>query len=295
MEPVATKILLTRLHTKKIGVRVLTTDRSSQIKRLMRSINIGRRRRGLKAIKHCYDCWHMTKAVTKDLFVASKLKKCKTLASWIKSVRNQYWFSFKACKGNALLLREMVLSIPQHVSGVHEFPENKLFKRCLHEELPEDRSKPWLKPGSLSMKKLVAAIRGRKDCRLKDLEMMTEFQHTSWNENINARHNVYLPKSTAFEHPQAVVRACLTAIDHNHNADRKQKKDVDGDSQYEMVSTRDGLDYKERKVMEPKDTTWRKKIFAEVLEVRKSLKMFFMAPTIVCLSQGYFELLDSDP
>jgi hypothetical protein len=67
------------------------------------------------------------------------------------------------------------------------------------------------------------------------------------------------------------VRACLTAIDHNHNADRKQKKDVDGDSQYEMVSTRDGLDYKERKVMEPKDTTWRKKIFAEVLEVRKSL------------------------
>jgi hypothetical protein len=42
---------------------------------------------------------------------------------------------------------------------------------------------------------------------------------------------------------------------------------VDGDSQYEMVSTRDGLDYKERKVMEPKNTTWRKLILAEVLEV----------------------------
>jgi hypothetical protein len=37
------------------------------------------------------------------------------------------------------------------------------------------------------MKKLIGAIRGKKDCRLKDLPMMTEFQHTSINENINAR------------------------------------------------------------------------------------------------------------
>ena len=79
---------------------------------------------------------------------------------------------------------------------MHEFPENKLFKRCLHGELGEDRSKPWLKPGSLSMKKLNEAIRGKKDCRLKDLEMMTEFQHTSVNENINARHGFKKPVSS---------------------------------------------------------------------------------------------------
>lgn len=269
MEPVATKILLTKLHKKKIGIRVLTTDRSSQIKRLMRNINVGRRKRGLTPIKHCYDTWHMVKAVTKDLFVASKLKKCRTLASWIKSVRNMYWFCFSACKGNALLLREMVLSIPKHVSNVHEFPDNKLFKRCQHEELSGERNKPWLKPGSLSMKKLVAAIHGRRDCRLDDLEMMTEFQHTSINESINSVHNVYFPKAYAFEHPQAVVRASLTAIDHNHNVGRKPRKDVDGDTMYTIVSTRDGLDYKDRKVMESKDTTWRKVIMAEVLEVRK--------------------------
>jgi hypothetical protein len=119
------------------------------------------------------------------------------------------------------------------------------------------------------IKKLVAAIGERKDCRLNDLEIMTEFQHTSWNVKINARHKVYLPKSTAFEHLQAIVRASLTAINHNHNANRKQKKDVDVDSQYEMMSARDGLSYKERKVMEPKNTTCRKKILAEVLEVRE--------------------------
>jgi len=173
------------------------------------------------------------------------------------------------CAQHVLVL---VLSIPQHVSGVHHFPENKLFKKCQHEDLSGERTKPWLKPGSLSMKKLVAAIRGRKDCRLKDLEMMTEFQHTSMNENISTRH-----KSYAFEHPQAVVRACRTAIDHNQKADRKQKIDVDGDSQYGMVSTRDGLDYRERKVMEPKNASWRKLILAEVLEVREKI-IFFQPP-----------------
>jgi hypothetical protein len=94
MEPVATKILLTKLHKKKVEIGLLTTDRSSQIKQLMQNINISRRKRGLKPIKgkHGYDTWHVVKSVTKGLFLASKLKKCRTLACWIKSVRNMYWF-----------------------------------------------------------------------------------------------------------------------------------------------------------------------------------------------------------
>ncbi len=42
------------------------------------------------------------------------------------------------------------------------------------------------------MKKLIGAIRGKKDCRLKDLPMMTE--HTSINENINARQGWKKPR-----------------------------------------------------------------------------------------------------
>jgi hypothetical protein len=84
-----------------------------------------------------------------------------------------------------------------------------------HGELGDDRSKPWLKPGSLSMKKLNEAIRGKKDCWLKDLAMMTEFQHTSINKNINAKHNTYFSKQYAYDPLQAGVRACLTVIDHN--------------------------------------------------------------------------------
>jgi hypothetical protein len=161
----------------------------------------------------------------------------------------------------------MILSIPKHVSGVHQFPENKLFKSCLHEDLPAVRSKPWLKEGSLSMKKLVLAIRGHKNSRLKDLEMMTEFQHTGTNEAINALHNVYFPKSTSFGPQQSQVRGCLSTIDHNKNVGRKTVMDYDGEKQYTVVSTRDGLVYTAKEVKEPKDTSWRKEICGEVLQV----------------------------
>lgn len=295
MEPFAAKILMARLHKKRVRVRVCTTNRSTQLKSLFREINDGRKKRGMLPILHCFDIWHIIKAITKDLFVASKLKKCQTLGSWIRSIRNMLWFCFASCKGNPLLLREMILSIPRHVGGVHSFPENKMFKRCLHGELPARRSKPWLKDGSLSMKKLVQAIHGRKDCRLKDIPMMTEFQHTSINESINALHNVYLPKSNSYGHQQALVRGCLTAIDHNYNADRKPLLDHDGEEMYNVVSTRDGLVYTAKTIKEPKNTEWRKEILGEVLQVRmkvsslkrKSVAKFFQhyLPTILI----YFE------
>jgi hypothetical protein len=165
-----------------------------------------RQNRGLSAIKHSFDIWHFIKAVSKDIFAASKLKKCAALAGWIRSIRNMMWYAFSHCNGDPVLLREMILSIPKHTANIHTFPENKIFKRCLHDDLPTERSKPWLKEGSLSTRKLVQALRGPKDSRLKDLAFMTEFQHTGVNEQINSLHNVYLPKSCAFAHKQAVVR-----------------------------------------------------------------------------------------
>jgi hypothetical protein len=271
MEPFATKVLLKRLHKKRVNIRVLTTDRSSQLKTLMRELNQIRKKRGLQPIKHCYDTWHLIKSVTKDLFIASKLKKCQTLGVWIKSVRNMLWHSFSSCRGNPELLQEMVLSIVKHVSGVHTFAGNKHFKQCLHGELAPERSKPWLREGSLSLKKLNNAIRGHNDARLKDLEMMTHFQHTGTNEAINALHNVYLPKSTSFGPEQAHVRACLTTIDHNRNIHRKTVVDHDGNKRYVVTSTRDGLVYTAKEVKEAKDTTWRKEIYEEVLQVRRML------------------------
>jgi hypothetical protein len=64
------------------------------------------------------------------------------------------------------------------------------------------------------------------------------------------------------------VRACLTVIDHNKNKDRKPRKDRDGEDKIETVSTRDGLDSKNRPVKEAKNTQWRQEIMAEVLQVK---------------------------
>jgi hypothetical protein len=266
MESFATKIILSRLHKKKINIRVCTTDRSGQLKSMLKAVNQEREKRGLLPIKHCFDVWHYVKSVSKDVFAAAKLKKCAGLSCWIRSIRNMMWYSFSECKGDAELLQEMILSIPKHIAGVHVFPENRLFKRCLHGDLSTERSKPWLREGSLSMKKLLLAIRGHKDSRLKDLAMMTEFQHTGTNEQINNLHNVYLPKSCSFGHKQAVVRACLTAIDHNYNVDRRTALDVDGEERYNIISSRDGQIWTAKIVKEPKNTSWRQEILDEVVE-----------------------------
>ena len=101
------------------------------------------------------------------------------------------------------------------------------------------------------------------------------------NANPDARHNVYFSKQYAYDPAQAVVRACLTVIDHNRNAHRKPRKDRDGVDKVTSVSTRDGLDSKKRVIMEAKDTTWRQEILAEVLQVGKK-QLFGSLTSILC-------------
>jgi solute carrier family 8 (sodium/calcium exchanger) len=267
MEPFAAKVLLGRLHKKRVNVRVMTTDRSNLLRSLLKSHNKSRMKRNLPLIKHSFDVWHYIKNVCKDLFVASKLKKCWKLGLWARSIKNMMWFSMSECQGNAELLKEMILSIPKHCSGVHNFPEHKFFKQCLHGDIPMDRSRPWIGEDSMAMRKLVTAIRGKGDSRLKDLDLMTEFQHTGTNENINSLHNKYLPKSCAFGHQQAIVRACLTAIDHNTNVGRQPARDEDGENRYNIVNSRDGQIWTAKPIMERKNYAWRQEIVDEVVQV----------------------------
>ncbi len=49
------------------------------------------------------------------------LKKCISLSCWIESVKNKIWYALGSCNGNAELLIEMDLAIPQHVAGIHLF------------------------------------------------------------------------------------------------------------------------------------------------------------------------------
>ena len=51
--------------------------------------------------------------------------------------------------GDPELLREKLLSIPDHISNVHDYPDNQQYKCCPHSLLTGERKKAWLLPGSL--------------------------------------------------------------------------------------------------------------------------------------------------
>jgi hypothetical protein len=87
-----------------------------------------RKNLNLPLIKHSYDIWHFIKAICKDIAVASKLKKCATLGLWQKSIKHQLWHCLANCNGDPKLLEEMVLAIPKHISGIHEFPGEQIYR-----------------------------------------------------------------------------------------------------------------------------------------------------------------------
>ncbi len=114
--------------------------------------------KGAIPIVHNFDSWHFC-------------KKCISLSCWIESVKNQIWYALGSCNGNAELLIEMDLAIPQHVAGILSFRQNKHFKACNHRLLGSVREKPWLRVGSLAWKTLDQAV--KYSC-IKDLYQMTE-------------------------------------------------------------------------------------------------------------------------
>ena len=96
--------------------------------------------------------------------------------------------------GNHILLKELLLSIPDHICNIHVFPGNIFYKDCGHTPLPGERPKAWLDVDSLvkkikmlseisfytkkAVRKIRAAIVGKDNCRLDDLPHMLGFTHT---------------------------------------------------------------------------------------------------------------------
>lgn len=54
--------------------------------------------------------------------------------------------------GDPELLKEKLLSIPDHISNLHKFDQNKKYTACPHPPLIGDRAKAWLPVGSLVSK-----------------------------------------------------------------------------------------------------------------------------------------------
>ena len=100
--------------------------------------------------------------------------------------------------GKPTLLREKLLSIPDHISNCHVFPSNTEHLACNHLPLTGDRAKAWLRPDSLviiknishiyflfeivlfyqAIQKIRSAILGKDDCRINEVPHMVGFTHT---------------------------------------------------------------------------------------------------------------------
>ena len=200
---------------EEAGVHVagVSTDSHPQIKKYMREEQ--------KDKKHHIDPWHAIKNVTKKLYASSKKKGCEKLSQWVPSITNHFRWSIETCEGDADILKEKWLFITKHVVNRHEFPNNKVFKRCEHGVLDGSaRRKKWLTPGSPPHSALLKIIH---DTRLqKTLPHLTDCIRTTALEAYHSLYLKHLPKHTHYSHKVMEEATKLVALDHNHNSSRQQ-------------------------------------------------------------------------
>ena len=89
---------LANIEANGIKVKLISTDRHTQIKKEMRVNHAD--------IDHQFDPWHLAKTVSKKLSAASKKSGCSDLAPWIPSIVNHLWWCAESCNKDAEVLRE---------------------------------------------------------------------------------------------------------------------------------------------------------------------------------------------
>ena len=153
----------------------------------------------------------------KKLRTSSKKKSCEKLGQWIPSITNHFWWSIETCQGDAENLKERWLSITNHVVNRHDFPSNKLFKKCEHDALDEGvRWKKWLTPGSAPHNALLKIVHDTR--LLKTLPHLTDCLSTNALEAYHSLYLKHLPKHTHYSHKVMEEATKLVALDHNNNA-----------------------------------------------------------------------------
>ena len=191
MEKLGFQTLMHRLQTAKLNIATIITDRSPQVKALMK--------KAYANINHQFDIWHFVKIVSKKIRKASKKKGCQILLEWLPAISNHLWWSASSCNGDVVLLREKWTSILYHIVNRHMWGGATKFTQCAHRPLSrtEQRKKKWLEAGSTAFAALEAIIEDKT--LLKDMAHITGFHHTG---NVEVYHSVmtkYCPKREHFD------------------------------------------------------------------------------------------------
>ena len=168
MEREGLRNLLTRLDDAPFNISQVATDRSAQIKAMMRD-DFGH-------IAHQFDVWHFAKSIVKKLTKATTKKEMEMLRNWIPSISNHLWWCSQTCGGSSTIIVEKWVSLVHHIANKHAWVDAKHFMACEHECLTEDESRQWLSPGSEQHQALTKIVTDKTV--LRDIEKLTDFSHT---------------------------------------------------------------------------------------------------------------------
>ena len=137
------------------------------------------------------------------------MKANAELQAWIKSIDNHFWWCCLTCNGNLDELKEKWLSLLSHICGFHDFPNNKIFKRCEHGDIERE----WLSPTSssfITLKKITT-----EKLFFSDMQYFTDFLHTG---NLEVFHSLllkYCPKRLHFSFHGMIARTQLAILHFN--------------------------------------------------------------------------------
>ena len=209
--------VLKKLSQENVSIESFTTDRYPQIRKHLRENS---------DIRHQFDIWHAAKSLRLKLTNAAKLKANAELQAWIKSIDNHFWWCCLTCNGNLDELKEKWLSLLSHICGFHDFPNNKIFKRCEHGDIERE----WLSPTSssfITLKKITT-----EKLFFSDMQYFTDFLHTG---NLEVFHSLllkYWPKRLHFSFHGMIARTQLAILHFNQAMKSEQAVTKDRISRY---------------------------------------------------------------
>ena len=208
--------ILSGLKKEGVKVDIVSTDKHTQIRKLMRVDP------NFNTIKHQFDPWHIAKSVCKKLHKASKKKAKESLIEWIPAIVNHFWWSVSTCNNDPQLLYEKCSSIMFHIVNKHEWPGCKLFKKCAHAPLTREdgNRKKWLEEGSEAHQYIVSLVKNKQ--MKDDCNYLTEVISMTNVEVFNNLLLKYIPKQYHFEYDHMVMGTYLTALDKKFNCERLQ-------------------------------------------------------------------------
>ncbi|KAJ8333729.1 hypothetical protein SKAU_G00410480 [Synaphobranchus kaupii] len=258
------------LYTEELHVDLLTTDRSTSVRKVMRE--------EYRVITHEFDPWHLSKSLRKKLVALANKKVNRDLMPWIKSITNHVWFASSSCGGNPEELTRRWKSLLHHICGVHRWEEDGVNYTCHHRSLTPDeqRRKKWLQPDSPAYKALSSVVLDKK--LLLDLKQMANFKHTGALEVYHSAMLKYAPKRLHFNYDTMRARTQLTILDHNSNIGRPQAVTEAGTMRYSIAFPKQTKDWVAKKLYVPTTQAFRKHLVELVLERRQDKTVKYKDP-----------------